>query len=287
MRSPLWLERTPKYLRIVGLQPHGTTTRRIFAGARDHLFCRDMGPPARRRESGFAARLLADGRIFRDAESEDAPLRSAPYVIPAGDKQGWEAAVFDHYQAVASAIAAKVRLRAIGSEEADLVGGTTLHFGVHAGHPYAERVLETVKRVREELNAFWNEVAAYNREHPFDSEIATRVTFYFGQTLTRPQEQRRRTQDGSNDAEEQANEDAVETRAVRLGSRRVHGMRVGRVEQRRKHVVAHALRHEHGLRSRLELRVRRLHEELRERIGVRRFRIGRCVRDSGNPRFGL
>ncbi|HVU05974.1 MAG TPA: hypothetical protein VHE30_29695 [Polyangiaceae bacterium] len=148
------------------------------------------------------ARLLADGRVRREAESDDAPLRSAAYVISGSDTKGWEAAVFDHYQAVASAISSKVRLRGTGSEDAELVGGTTLHFGVHPGHPYAERVLGTVKRVRAELDAFWQEVAAYNREHPLDDESATRVTFYFGQSVRRPTEPDRRAEEEATGPEE-------------------------------------------------------------------------------------
>ena len=118
-----------------------------------------------------------------------------------GAAQGWEAAVFDHYQAVASAIAAKVRLRGTASDDSDLVGGSTLHFGVHPGHPYAERVFGIVKRVRTELDAFWQEVAAYNREHPHEPEAATRVTFYFGQSLRRPTEPQRRAAGDPDDPE--------------------------------------------------------------------------------------
>ena len=146
-------------------------------------------------------RLLADGRVLRDVETDAAPLRSSAYVIQAGDAQGWEAAVFDHYQAVASAIAAKVRLRGTASDDSDLVGGSTLHFGVHPGHPYAERVFGIVKRVRTELDAFWQEVAAYNREHPHEPEAATRVTFYFGQSLRRPTEPQRRAAGDPDDPE--------------------------------------------------------------------------------------
>jgi chromosome segregation and condensation protein ScpB len=146
--------------------------------------------------------LLADGRVLRDADTDESPLRSAAYVIRAGDEKGWEAAVFDHFQAVASAIASKVELRGTGSEDAELVGGTTLHFGVHPEHPYAERVLGTVKRIRAELDAFWREVAEYNLAHPFDSDTATRVTFYFGQSLRRPAESARRADDGKSDPQE-------------------------------------------------------------------------------------
>ena len=101
---------------------------------------------------------------------------------------GWEAAVFDHYQAVATAIAAKTRTRVTGAVDNGFIGGSTLHFGIDSGHPYESRVLGTLGRIREELNVLWNEVAAYNREHPLSDDAATRVTFYFGQHVRTPDE---------------------------------------------------------------------------------------------------
>jgi hypothetical protein len=133
-------------------------------------------------------RLLADGRVSRDTDSDTAPLRSAAYVIPVGDLHGSDAAVFDHFQAVCTAIAAKLRQRRAQTDRPDQVGGTTLHFGVHPGHPHEAAALSLLQRVRTELNAFWNEVAAYNREHPIPEELATRVTFYFGQVVRPPTE---------------------------------------------------------------------------------------------------
>jgi hypothetical protein len=132
-------------------------------------------------------RLLLDGRVMREGNGDDAPLRSASFVISPGAAQGWEAAVFDHFQALATAVAAKVRARSSGAAAAD-VGGTTLHFGIQPGHPYEERVVGLLARIRAELDAFWREVAAYNREHPIPDDLATRVTFYFGQVVTRPGE---------------------------------------------------------------------------------------------------
>jgi hypothetical protein len=147
------------------------------------LLAQTRGDDAQVREA--LGRLLADGRIVREGPDDDAPLRSAAFVISPGAAQGWEAAVFDHFQALATAIAAKLRARANGASGAD-VGGTTLHFGVHAGHPYEERVVGLLQRIRAELDTFWQEVAAYNRQHPTADELATRVTFYFGQVVTRP-----------------------------------------------------------------------------------------------------
>ncbi|HVW30485.1 MAG TPA: hypothetical protein VHC69_34245 [Polyangiaceae bacterium] len=155
----------------------GITVRELLAHSR--------GDETQVREA--LERLLADGRVTREGQGDDAPLRSSSFVISPGASQGWEAAVFDHFQALARAVAAKVRARAAGAAGAD-VGGTTLHFGIHPGHPYETRVLGLLLRVRAELDAFWNEVAAYNREHPISDDRATRVTFYFGQVVTRPGE---------------------------------------------------------------------------------------------------
>jgi len=83
--------------------------------------------------------------------------------------------------------AAKLRARATGAPSGDL-GGTTLHFGIHPGHPYEPRVTGLLARIRAELDAFWKEVAAYNLKHPTPDDEATRVTFYFGQVVTRPDE---------------------------------------------------------------------------------------------------
>jgi len=131
-------------------------------------------------------RTIADGRVTRDDEGDLAPLHASSFVIPEGATQGWEAAVFDHYQALARAVAEKLRLRAAGSPGQDLNGGTTLHFGVFPGHPYETRVLGLLRRFRDELNAFWNEVATYNREQGITEEMSTRVTFYFGQHVPVP-----------------------------------------------------------------------------------------------------
>lgn len=135
-------------------------------------------------------RLLADGRVSRDSDTDDAPLRSASFVISETEAQGWEAAVFDHYQALANAVAAKVRARSAGGVGAENIGGTTFHFGIHPGHPYEQRVLGALQQVRELLDALWKEVSEHNRAYPTPDESATRVTIYCGQYVTAPTEQR-------------------------------------------------------------------------------------------------
>jgi hypothetical protein len=133
------------------------------------------------------ASLLKDGRLTREGDGDDAPLRAATFLIPVGAQIGWEAAVFDHYQACARTIAAKMRQRTLGGAADTRVGGTTLHFGIRPGHPFEERVLGVLDRVRDDLNVLWKEVASYNEAHPTPDDEATRVTFYFGQCVVPPE----------------------------------------------------------------------------------------------------
>jgi hypothetical protein len=129
------------------------------------------------------ARLVAEGRLSRDAESDVAPLSAAPLLVPVGAEQGWEMAVFDHFRAVASGIAAKVRSGRARSSREDVLGGATNSFDVSAGHPHEERVLGLLRRFRTELAALWDELDAWNREHPIPEADRTTVWFYLGQNV--------------------------------------------------------------------------------------------------------
>jgi hypothetical protein len=126
-------------------------------------------------------RLVSEGRVSAGAESDDVPLTASPLVIPVGAEMGWEAAVFDHFRAVASAIAAKLRRGRTRSAEDDVVGGQTFSFRLHEGHPHWERVRGLLSRTRAEVNALWCEVEAYNVAHPFPEDVSHFVWFYLGQ----------------------------------------------------------------------------------------------------------
>ena len=122
--------------------------------------------------------LVAEGRVRRDG----AVLSAESFVVPVGAEQGWEAAVFDHYSAVASAIAAKVR-RGPRSDAKDVVGGATLTFELAPGHPNLEEVYGILARVRRDVNDIWARVMQYNDQHPLDDAHKIKVTVYFGQNV--------------------------------------------------------------------------------------------------------
>lgn len=120
--------------------------------------------------------LLADGRVTE----KDGVLAAAHLHIPVGSELGWEAAVSDHFRAVATAIAAKLRLAR--SEQKDRVGGATLRFTVHPGHPFETEVYTLLEITRTRIGDLWRKVAAHNDAEP-PPEGAPCVTFYFGQSV--------------------------------------------------------------------------------------------------------
>jgi hypothetical protein len=128
--------------------------------------------------------LIDDGRIERVRDERGAEsLRCTTLVIPVGAESGWEAAVFDHFRAVATAIATKLRLARARSQDGDRVGGSTLSFDIERDHPFEVQVYDLLRRTRADVNALWDQVTEYNAAHPVDPERRVEVTFYFGQTV--------------------------------------------------------------------------------------------------------
>jgi hypothetical protein len=130
--------------------------------------------------------LLRDGRIGLETHGNVDMLVCRRMAIPVGSELGWEAAVFDHFRAVATAIASKLQRHGPRSSNQDLVGGTTLSFSVKGGHPFEGEVQGLLSRTRKELNELWRNVSEHNAEHPIDPDERIEVTFYFGQNVILP-----------------------------------------------------------------------------------------------------
>lgn len=125
------------------------------------------------------ALLLAEGRIEEEASGYRAPR----FLIAADAQYGWEAAVFDHFQAVCTAIANKVQLRHQPNAMSHLVGGSTLHFELTANHPGLPKVLKLLEQVRELTDGVWDEIYQYNEQHPASDAERVNLTLYFGQNV--------------------------------------------------------------------------------------------------------
>lgn len=127
--------------------------------------------------------LMRDGRVSCENIDGRMMLRASGFVVPVGSEQGWEAAIFDHFRAVATAIGSKVRQRALRSQSEDRIGGATLSFDLYAGHPKENEVYGLLQKVRADVNVLWNEVSALNRQHPIAENERVRVWFYLGQSI--------------------------------------------------------------------------------------------------------
>jgi hypothetical protein len=128
--------------------------------------------------------LEAQGQVQRTGQGSSASYRASTLVVPVGAEHGWEAAVFDHFQAVVRAIGSKVRRGLARSAHDDVVGGATLTFDIYPGHPHRDQVLGLLKRVRAEVNDLWTQVQRHNEQNPVPEESKTEVSFYFGQSVT-------------------------------------------------------------------------------------------------------
>lgn len=129
-------------------------------------------------------RLLSAGRIERLDDGGPARFRARTLVIPLGASVGWEAAVFDHFQALVSTILIRLGENRTAALE-DQVGGSTYTIDVWPGHPLADEVYGTLGRIRAMVGDLRARVVEYDRtrENHELPDPHTRVVIYAGQSL--------------------------------------------------------------------------------------------------------
>lgn len=120
-------------------------------------------------------RLLADGRIERRTNGM---LWARDLVIPLSAPAGWEAAVFDHFQAVVQTIVQRLERRTL--DPAAPIGGSTYRFDIWPGHPHAARVQARLTEIRQELSALRAEVSEHNARVGLPATYR-QVALYVGQ----------------------------------------------------------------------------------------------------------
>ncbi len=126
--------------------------------------------------------LAESGRVERQEREGEAPLYACTTCfIPMGEPSGWEAAIFDHFQAMVAALCTKLRGGDTCSFPQDVIGGSTYSFDVWDGHPFQERVFSLLRTQRDQVSLLRNEVTAYNQATSRPEQGATKVVFYMGQ----------------------------------------------------------------------------------------------------------
>ncbi len=127
-------------------------------------------------------KLTADQRI-RTCEGREGYYECATNVVPYGEEAGWEAAVFDHYQAMVSALCTKLEARGRGYSTVDAVGGSTFRYDLWPGHPMLDEVTGFLQRMRAEGTALRERLAEHNRGRQISDDERIRVLAYVGQTV--------------------------------------------------------------------------------------------------------
>lgn len=128
-------------------------------------------------------RLVAEGRVARMERGSLVEYHTDRCIIPFGAAAGWEAAVFDHYQALVTAICTKLRRGSTSAAPDDSIGGSTYGFTVWKDHPYYEEVMGLLGRLRAEAVPLREKVSAFNERHSAPEGAAIRVISYMGQTV--------------------------------------------------------------------------------------------------------
>jgi len=132
-------------------------------------------------------RLVREGHVTRTDRDGTPEYASELYTVGFGTPGGWEAAVFDHYQALVTAICAKLR-RGPSAAPDDRIGGSTYAFSVWEGHPHHDAVMGLLGRLRQEAGALREAVTAFNATHSAPEDAVVRVLTYLGQTVLEPED---------------------------------------------------------------------------------------------------
>ena len=127
--------------------------------------------------------LVRDGRARELSDEAGKRYECVSCVIPVGSSAGWEAAVFDHFQAMVTALCTKLRLGSTSTSNKDAIGGSTYGFDVWPGHPHRDEVLTLLAQTRQRAVALREKVESYNANQPGSERELERVLFYTGQTL--------------------------------------------------------------------------------------------------------
>lgn len=130
-----------------------------------------------------AARLVDAGRIQQVQLDGEPQYRSMRLVVENGAAVGWEASVYDHFQAMVRTIGARLTLDQDVEAYRSNIGGSTYGLEVGPDHPLREEVLGVLADFRTRLSDLRQRVVAYNDAHP-STGLRERVVVYAGEVVS-------------------------------------------------------------------------------------------------------
>jgi len=129
----------------------------------------------------FVERLEGEGRLEPGGgPTGETTYKATSYHVPMGSADGYEAALWDHFQAVVRSVNKKVRLGRYNASLHDVNGGTTFSFDVAEDSELFEELSGFLQSMRVQMEA-WRERAL--EEVPPPGTSSKRVTIYTGQMV--------------------------------------------------------------------------------------------------------
>jgi hypothetical protein len=126
--------------------------------------------------------LVRSGRIVETRSASGSSYATDRFEVPLGAPVGWEAAVLDHFQAMVTAIIAKLSRGRTAGSAGDLVGGSTWSLDVWRGHPLEAEAKSLLAKTRTSVEDLRERVDAHNAKAHHDG-LGERVVFYAGQGI--------------------------------------------------------------------------------------------------------
>lgn len=127
-------------------------------------------------------RLRDSKRIEVEGQGESRRHRATTLEVLLGSAVGWEAAVFDHYQALVKTICQRLSPASKQDVADGRVGGSTFTLDVWPGHPLAEEANGCLARFREAHTKLYERIERHNAEHGVP-EQHDQVIVYGGQCV--------------------------------------------------------------------------------------------------------
>ncbi len=127
-------------------------------------------------------RLHDLGRIELEGQADEVRYRATKLEVLLGSAVGWEAAVFDHYQALVKTVCQRLSPQAKQDVSDGRVGGSTFTFDVWPEHPLADEANRCLARFREAHTELYERIERYNAEHGVPAQH-DQVIVYGGQCV--------------------------------------------------------------------------------------------------------
>ncbi len=125
------------------------------------------------------SRLIGEGRVRVERVADGEIYSAGEFYVAPDAEHGWEAAVFDHFQALVQTICARLRGDAPHPEA---TGGSTYTLDVWPGHPLRDEALGTLARLRTSLGELRTRIEAHNASAGPTEEYEA-VVVYAGQCV--------------------------------------------------------------------------------------------------------